>query len=126
MVLLPKDPLCCLKWLWDVHQNCDIFILEAPWALKSQQILDHSLSNSNWISKSSYLSYKNPSNWMLKYVKVVVSRWKKERMLVPEEEGEMEHKALASALVRKNMLWLLSSIHPSACFAIPYWILYWK
>lgn len=48
---------------------------------------------------------------MLKYVKVVVSRWKKERMLVPEEEGEMERKALASALVRKNMLWLLSPIH---------------
>ena len=97
----PKPPLFCLKWPWDiVHQNpsnpntCNF---EAPWLFTSfknlgsiafQFVNSVSHSRNPWMKTPFQLDAKmGQTNGLLK-----------KKGLTPEEQGEAEHRALASAL----------------------------
>ncbi|KAK3039377.1 hypothetical protein RJ639_027626 [Escallonia herrerae] len=95
-----KNTLFCLKWPWDInlHQNpknpnsCNF---ETPWLFKSVHNLGSIAFNLfSTIPKPTYPFAKNPlqinagaSNTVTKKIK-----------LTPEEQGEAEQRALASAL----------------------------
>ncbi|XP_057470335.1 thioredoxin-like protein HCF164, chloroplastic [Actinidia eriantha] len=88
----PKHPLFCLKWPWDAHQNprnpntCNF---ETPWLFKSLQTIGSmAFDFANSISKS--------PNQPIIGTKTGAKTAKKR--LSPEEQGEAEQRALASAL----------------------------
>lgn len=101
----PKQPLFCLKWPWeDVHQNPknpNICNLETPWVFKSMQSIG-SLTLNIFQSISKTTSY--PWNNSFKPFQLNAgigqnsSLKSSRKILTPEEQGEAEHRALASAL----------------------------
>ena len=89
----PKQPLFCLKWPWDIHQNprnsngCSF---EGPWIFKSLQSLGSVAFNfANSAFKPFQLDAGTNQNQSLK---------SKKKISTPEEQGEAEHRAFASAL----------------------------
>ncbi|EXB38639.1 Thiol:disulfide interchange protein txlA-like protein [Morus notabilis] len=99
----PKQPLFCFKLPWDANQNkspsdCTF---EAPWLFKSMKNVESAAVRFiDSISKSS-ISYP----WMNNFKPVQSDHQttqskilKTKRIWAPEEQGEAEHRAFASAL----------------------------
>ncbi|KAA8537705.1 hypothetical protein F0562_027305 [Nyssa sinensis] len=101
MAFVPKQPLFCLKWPWDVHQNpknSNVCNFEAPWLFKSLQNLGAISFNAiNSISKSPYLWIKPPFQFDAG-IKQKNTFKPTKKILNPEEQGEAEQRALAAAL----------------------------
>ncbi|KAF7140802.1 hypothetical protein RHSIM_Rhsim06G0045800 [Rhododendron simsii] len=101
----PKPPLFCLKWPWDdAHQNpkfsnttCK---LETPWMFKSlQNIGSAAFIITKSISKSPNSATRTPFDLDGRpKMSPKTSFERKEKVLTPEERGEAELSALASAL----------------------------
>ncbi|XP_058220826.1 uncharacterized protein LOC131331037 [Rhododendron vialii] len=101
----PKPPLFCLKWPWDdAHQNpkfsnttCK---LETPWMFKSLQNIGSAAFNiAKSISKSPNSATRTPFDLDGRpKMSPKISFERKEKVLTPEERGEAELSALASAL----------------------------
>ncbi|GMJ02639.1 hypothetical protein like AT5G06430 [Hibiscus trionum] len=99
----PKQNLFCLKWPWDVNKQTkspNLCNFEGPWLFKSMQNLGSLVLNTfNSVSKSSdsWVNHFNPiqlasgttQNSNLKF---------KGKTLSPQEQGEAEQRAFASAL----------------------------
>ncbi|CAL5383670.1 unnamed protein product [Camellia sinensis] len=114
----PKHPLFCLKWPWDAHQNpknpntCN---LETPWLFKSLQTLGSvafSFVNSMSMSKSPHPWMKNPFELHGKPRISSKNSLKTIKVLTPEEQGEAEQRALASALASGKEATILEFYSP--------------
>ncbi|KAK9271086.1 hypothetical protein L1049_026675 [Liquidambar formosana] len=100
---IPKQPLFCLKWPWDVHynpKNPNMCNFEAPWLFKSLQNLGSIAFNLlNSVSKSSNPWIKTIKPFQLDTGTSLNTVSKSAKtVLTPGEQGEAEHRALASAL----------------------------
>lgn len=97
-----KQPLFCLKWPWDIHQNprnSNTCSFESPWIFKSLQNLGSVAFNfANSVSKSSYPWISNFKPFQLDAGTNQSQSLKSKKILTPEEQGEAEHRAFASAL----------------------------
>ncbi|KAJ8762406.1 hypothetical protein K2173_007566 [Erythroxylum novogranatense] len=99
----PKQPLFCLKWPWDVqnhNNNPNVCTFEGPWLFKSLQTLGTvAMSSFNSISKSStsWIDAINPIQLSARSNRNDEMKSQK-RVLTPEEQGEAEQRAFASAL----------------------------
>ncbi|XP_020534765.1 uncharacterized protein LOC105633684 isoform X2 [Jatropha curcas] len=99
----PKQPLFCLKWPWDIEhhpKNSNGCSFETPWLFKSLHTLGSIAFNSfNSISKSSnsLIHTFNPIKLDVgtSQSKSIKSR---KKVFTPEEQGEAEQRAFASAL----------------------------
>lgn len=97
---IPKDPLFCLKWPWDVRdqntpssKGCQF---EAPWLFKSFRNLGFmAFDFVNNISQSPNQFLKNP---FLLHDGMKQKSFRIKKILTPEEQGEAEQRALAAAL----------------------------
>lgn len=114
----PKHPLFCLKWPWDAHQNpknpntCN---LETPWLFKSLQTLGSvafSFVNSMSMSKSPHPWMKNAFELHGKPRISSKNSLKTIKVLTPEEQGEAEQRALASALASGKEATILEFYSP--------------
>ncbi|CAK7347602.1 unnamed protein product [Dovyalis caffra] len=100
---VPKQPLFCPKWPWDVDQhakNPNACTFEIPWLLRSLQSLGSVALNSlNSISKSSnsWITNFNPTNLGARTGQDNCLKNHK-RVLTPDEQGCAEQRAFASAL----------------------------
>ncbi|XP_043714335.1 uncharacterized protein LOC122662696 isoform X2 [Telopea speciosissima] len=104
-----QEGIFCLKWPWDIHQNPKISSsnpcqFEDPWLLKSMQnlgLLATNLFDSAFkISDPSTKSFK-PFHFDIGIKPFSFNQGingKRKQFLSPEEQGEAEHRALASAL----------------------------
>ncbi|KAF7837530.1 thioredoxin-like protein HCF164, chloroplastic [Senna tora] len=103
MGLIPKQPVFCLKWPWDANQstkNSNTCNFDGPWLFKSIQSLGSvafNFANSLAKSSSAQMSPLNPLQLDEKtnYNKNSKSKMKK---MTPDEQGEAEQRAFASAL----------------------------
>ncbi|XP_059636749.1 uncharacterized protein LOC132278871 [Cornus florida] len=95
-----KQPLFCLKWPWDGHQNPNAHnhcSFEAPWLFKSlQNVTAIAFNFFDSIPKSQLPWYKSPVQ--LNAGISQRSSLKTTKTLTSEEQGEAEQRALASAL----------------------------
>lgn len=113
----PKQPLFCLKWPWDVHQNAKNphgCRFETPWLLKSFQNLGSVASNLySSVSRSSYpwIRTFNPFHLDVGFRKNTTSKTGK-KILTPEEQGEVEQRALASALASRKLATVIEFYSP--------------
>lgn len=103
MSSVPKENLFCLKWPWDVSKqpkSPNLCASEGPWLFKSMQNLGSLVLNSfNSVSKSSGSWFNNFNPAQLAAGSSLNGNLKlKRKILSPEEQGEAEHRALASAL----------------------------
>lgn len=98
-----RRPLFCWKWPWEVPQNpknanpCDSF--DGPFLFKSLQNIS-SLALNLFDSASKTLT--NPSSKPSKTPSVAFQIGKKNQIRSPEEQGEAEQRALASALASRK------------------------
>ncbi|XP_077239894.1 thioredoxin superfamily protein [Tasmannia lanceolata] len=96
----PKNPLLCFKWPWDLNKNPknpNLCSFEGPWLFKSLQNIP-SLALNLFESASKAL---DPSTGAFKPYQInlkMKEKNPKRKILSPEEQGEAEHRALASAL----------------------------
>ncbi|KAJ4963081.1 hypothetical protein NE237_023020 [Protea cynaroides] len=121
MGIEPKQqPLFCLKWPWEIHQNPEIKSsspcqFEVPWLFKSLQnfgflatnLFDSAFKTPGTSTKSfkpfhfdigiKPFSSKNGING-----KNTKSSTTRKQSLSPDEQGEAEHRALASALASRK------------------------
>ncbi|KAL9446128.1 hypothetical protein AB3S75_013909 [Citrus x aurantiifolia] len=109
-----KQPFFCLKWPWLNNQNPqapNVCTFQGPWLLKSLQNLGSIAFNSfDMFSKSSN-SWINSFTHSPLYVRAGQNNnlKSKKRTLSPEEQGEAEQRAFASALAKvesRNSNWL--------------------
>lgn len=107
MGLIPKQPVFCLKWPWDINQstnNSNTCNSDGPWLFKSMQnlgVIAFNFANSIAKSSNAQLSSLDPlqlgektdhkRNLMLKVKK-----------MTPGEQGEAEQRAFASALASEK------------------------
>ncbi|KAL4313526.1 hypothetical protein GQ457_01G009950 [Hibiscus cannabinus] len=99
----PKHDLFCLKWPWDVNKQTkspNLCNFEGPWLFKSMQNLGSLVLNSfNSVSKSSGLWVSNINPIQFASGTTQNSNLKsKAKTLSPQEQGEAEQRAFASAL----------------------------
>jgi hypothetical protein len=99
----PKQPLFCLKWPWDTHQNPknpNLCTFEGPWIFKSLQNLGSVAFNLvTSVSKSSYPWIGNFKPFQFDAGTNQSQSVKSRKMnLTPEEQAEAEQRAFASAL----------------------------
>ncbi|KAF5468325.1 hypothetical protein F2P56_012485 [Juglans regia] len=98
----PKQPLFCLKFPWDNHQNprnANICSFEGPWVFKSMQSLGSAAFNFvSSVSKSSYPWMGTFKPFQLDAGTNQSQSLKSRKILTPEEQGEAEHRAFAAAL----------------------------
>ena len=113
----PKQPLFCLKWPWDVHQNsknphgCSF---ETPWLFKSLQNLGSVASNFySSVSRSSYpwMTTFKPFQLDGGVSRKTISKMGK-KISTPEEQGEAEQRALASALASGKVATVIEFYSP--------------
>ena len=103
MSSVPKQNLFFLKWPWDVNKqptSPNLCTFEVPWLFKSMQNLGSLvLSNFNSVSKSSdsWVNIFNPAQLAAGTSQNSNLKLKR-KTLSPEEQGEAEHRAFASAL----------------------------
>ncbi|XVF36216.1 hypothetical protein REPUB_Repub19eG0039300 [Reevesia pubescens] len=107
MSSVPKQNLFCLKWPWDVNKqpkSSNLCTLEGPWLFKSMQNLGTLVLNTlNSVSKSSGSWVNNFNPAQLAAGTSQNSNLKlKRKPLNPEEQGEAEHRAFASALATRK------------------------
>lgn len=100
---IPKKPLFCFKLPWDLNQNAtspNDCTFEAPWLLRSLQNVGSMAFNFvNSISKSSNPLMNNTFKPFQFDAGTSQSKTLKSKSkLNPEEQGEAEHRAFASAL----------------------------
>ncbi|GAV69024.1 Thioredoxin domain-containing protein [Cephalotus follicularis] len=100
---IPKGPFFCLKWPWDSNQhpkNHNICTFEGPWLFKSVQTLGS-------IAFNAYHSFSKSSNsWIETFTPLRLAAGAgqnndlklKRKSFSPEEQGEAEQRAFASAL----------------------------
>lgn len=102
-----KQPFFCLKWPWQNNQNPrnpNVCTFEGPWLFRSLQNLGSIAFNSfNSYSKSSnsWINSFNPSQLSTRASQNNCSKSKK-RILSPEEQGEAEQRAFATALASEK------------------------
>ncbi|RXH73111.1 hypothetical protein DVH24_012795 [Malus domestica] len=99
MVYTPKEPLFCLKWPWDMNPNPknnthSVCSFEGPWLFKSVQTIG-SLAF-NFVSSISLINNLKPFQMDARTGQG--KTLKSKTVLSPEEQGEAEHRAFASAL----------------------------
>ncbi|XP_040997641.1 thioredoxin-like protein HCF164, chloroplastic [Juglans microcarpa x Juglans regia] len=98
----PKQPLFCLKFPWDNHQNprnANICSFEGPWIFKSMHSLGSVAFNFvSSVSKSSYPWMGTFKPFQLDAGTNQSQSLKSRKILTPEEQGEAEHRAFAAAL----------------------------
>ncbi|XP_042493326.1 uncharacterized protein LOC122072949 [Macadamia integrifolia] len=110
MGIAPKQQrIFCLNWPWDIHQNPKVTRsnpcqFEVPWLFKSMQNLGLLATN----LLDSAFKTPDPSTKSFKpfdfdigikpFTKSTNSLKTRKQVLSPEEQGEAEHRALASAL----------------------------
>ncbi|KAF8377505.1 hypothetical protein HHK36_030887 [Tetracentron sinense] len=101
----PKHPMYCLKWPWDIHQNPknpNLCNFEAPWLFTSlQNIGSLALNLFDSASKNLYPSIQSSKPYLFDVgisENTISMSTKKKKILTTEEQGEAEHRALASAL----------------------------
>lgn len=100
---LPKQPLFCLKFPWDNHQNPrnpNVCSFEGPWIFKSLHGLGSVAFNFvSYVSKSSYPPWMgNFKPFQLDAGTNQSQSLKSRKILTPKEQGEAEHRAFAAAL----------------------------
>lgn len=95
-----KQGLFCLKWPWDVNKqskSSNLCTFEGPWLFKSMQNLGSFVLNS--FNSVSGLSFSNLNPTQLAFGVSQNGNLKfKRKPLSPDEQGEAEHRAFASAL----------------------------
>lgn len=102
-----KQPFFCLKWPWLNNQNpqaLNVCTFQGPWLLKSLRNLGSIAFNSfDMFSKSSN-SWINSFTHSPLYVRAGQNNnlKSKKRILSPEEQGEAEQRAFASALASRK------------------------
>lgn len=102
-----KQPFFCLKWPWLNNQNPqapNVCTFQGPWLLKSLRNLGSIAFNSlDMFSKSSN-SWINSFTHSPLYVRAGQNNVlkSKKRILSPEEQGEAEQRAFASALASRK------------------------
>ncbi|KAG6626636.1 thioredoxin-like protein HCF164, chloroplastic isoform X1 [Carya illinoinensis] len=98
----PKQPLFCLKFPWDNHQNprnANICSFEGPWIFKSLHSLGSVAFNFvSSVSKSSYPWMRTFKPFQLDAGTNQSQSLKSRKILTPEEQGEAEQRAFAAAL----------------------------
>ncbi|KAG6674779.1 hypothetical protein I3842_15G062000 [Carya illinoinensis] len=98
----PKQPLFCLKFPWDNHQNprnANICSFEGPWIFKSLHSLGSVAFNFvSSVSKSSYPWMGTFKPFQLDAGTNQSQSLKSRKILTPEEQGEAEQRAFAAAL----------------------------
>ncbi|KAF6160599.1 hypothetical protein GIB67_019539 [Kingdonia uniflora] len=93
----PNNLSFCLKWPWDIHQNPNSCTFETPFLINSIQtigLLAYNLFNSATQTLDHTIKSLNPNQ----IPNLTIKPTKKKQHLSPEEQGEAEHRALASAL----------------------------
>ncbi|KAJ6675761.1 hypothetical protein OIU85_011873 [Salix viminalis] len=112
-----KQPLFCLKWPWDADRhakNGKVCTFESPWLFRSLQSLGSVALNSlNSISGSSnsWINNFNPINLGARTGQDNFLKNQK-RVLTPEEQGESEQRAFASALANGKEATVLEFYSP--------------
>ncbi|XP_050365851.1 uncharacterized protein LOC126784432 [Argentina anserina] len=108
MSSIPKQPLFCLKWPWDMNQNTQsntpsVCTFEGPWLFRSMQSLGSAACNFvRSVSKPLQLDSRTNQIKTLK-AKTVMS---------PQEQGEAELRAFASALASEKEATMLEFYSP--------------
>lgn len=100
----PKHPLFCLKWPWDMNQNAkanthSVCNFEGPWLFKSLQTIGSIAFN--FVNSVSGSSFSLANTFKPSHLNARTSQsnsLKSKTILGPEEQGEAEHRAFASAL----------------------------
>lgn len=109
-----KQGLFCLKWPWDVNKqskSSNLCTFEGPWLFKSMQNLGSFVLNSFNSVSGLRFSNLNPTqiafgvsqNGNLKF---------KRKPLSPDEQGEAEHRAFASALASRKSATVIEFYSP--------------
>ncbi|KAB2023392.1 hypothetical protein ERO13_D06G013900v2 [Gossypium hirsutum] len=109
-----KQGLFCLKWPWDVNKqskSSNLCTFEGPWLFKSIQNLGSFVLNSFNSVSGLRFSNLNPTqiafgvsqNGNLKF---------KRKPLSPDEQGEAEHRAFASALASRKSATVIEFYSP--------------
>ncbi|MBA0693428.1 hypothetical protein Goari_003802 [Gossypium aridum] len=109
-----KQGLFCLKWPWDVNKqskSSNLCTFEGPWLFKSMQNLGSFVLNSFNSVSGLRFSNLNPNqiafgvsqNGNLKF---------KRKPLSPDEQGEAEHRAFASALASRKSATVIEFYSP--------------
>ncbi|XP_057973335.1 uncharacterized protein LOC131161531 [Malania oleifera] len=116
----PKHPVFCLKWPWDMRQGSinpsrsNLCTLDDPWLFKSLQnitsIVCNFLSSGSQSSLSLIKTFK-PFQLPVEINQNNIFKTKK-RILTPAEQGEAEHRALASALASGKEATLIEFYSP--------------
>ncbi|PRQ26922.1 putative thioredoxin-like protein [Rosa chinensis] len=112
MSSIPKQPLFCLKWPWDMNQTPQtntpsVCSFEGPWIFKSMQSLGSVAFNfvqSVSKSRSSLVNHFKPLQFD--------ARTNQSKSLSPEEQAEAEHRAFASALASNKEATMLEFYSP--------------
>ncbi|XP_068329424.1 thioredoxin-like protein HCF164, chloroplastic [Pyrus communis] len=100
----PKQPLFCLKWPWDMNPNPksnthSVCSFEGPWLFKSVQTIGSLAFNFvSSVSGSSIPLINNLKPFRMDARTGQGKTLKSKTVLSPEEQGEAEHRAFASAL----------------------------
>ncbi|KAL6212983.1 hypothetical protein ACLB2K_018198 [Fragaria x ananassa] len=110
----PKQALFCLKWPWDMNRNPQTITsggcaFEGPWLFKSMQSLGSVAFNFfQSVSKSPY--HFKPLQWDARTDQN--ETLKSKTVLGPEEQGEAEQRAFASALASEKEATMLEFYSP--------------
>ncbi|KAL6215956.1 hypothetical protein ACLB2K_015382 [Fragaria x ananassa] len=111
----PKQPLFCLKWPWDMNQNPQTntssgCTFEGPWLFKSMQSLGSVAFNFVQSVSKSPSSLVNHLQWDARTDQN--ETLKSKTVLGPEEQGEAEQRAFASALASEKEATMLEFYSP--------------
>nr|KJB63795.1 hypothetical protein B456_010G016600 [Gossypium raimondii] len=102
-----KQGLFCLKWPWDVNKqskSSNLCTFEGPWLFKSIQNLGSFVLNSFNSVSGLRFSNLNPTQ-----IAFGVSQ---NKPLSPDEQGEAEHRAFASALASRKSATVIEFYSP--------------
>ncbi|XP_050236752.1 uncharacterized protein LOC126686650 [Mercurialis annua] len=107
---VPNHPLFCLKLPWDIQQhskNPNGCSFETPWVFKSMHTLGSVAFNSFNSISNSWISNFNPIK-----LDPQTSKTKPLKVLTPDEQGEAEQRAFASALASGKLATVLEFYSP--------------
>lgn len=109
-----KQGLFCLKWPWDVNKqskSSNLCTFEGPWLFKSIQNLGSFVLNS--FNSVSGLRFSNLNPTQIAFGVSQNENLKfKRKPLSPDEQGEAEHRAFASALASRKSATVIEFYSP--------------
>lgn len=109
-----KQGLFCLKWPWDVNKqskSSNLCTFEGPWLFKSMQNLGSFVLNS--FNSVSGLRFSNLNPTQIAFGVSQNENLKfKRKPLSPDEQGEAEHRAFASALASRKSATVIEFYSP--------------